>query len=210
MNCRHVIGLMSSYMDDTLPADATRAVKFHIGTCDDCYAEYVIWKESAQFFQATTMQEVSAYEPFQQSSVMQDVMTRIGKEDKWSFPMTTSVFQLSSAAKKWITTVCVLLLFVFGVVMFGAIEPDQTFTMTKEIKPQEWTAEAIVMSIDQMKAIPSNQDHISDIRHRVVASIGEPIIFPSTATSMPNFGLILAFFGILVTVVSMNWFSRTN
>lgn len=210
MKCRDVIDIIPFYMDQTLCKETARKVKFHIDTCDDCHTEYIVWKESSLFFMNEQQHlHSSPIQRKQDSSIMHQVMNRITTEEKWALPVSNKAVKLSSVTHRWISTLCVLLLLVFGVVMFGAVSDDPVVTY-KEKQADEWSVTSIVMSIDQVQAIPSENKQHSDIRHRIVANIGDSIFFEAKSHfATPNFYLVMAFLGILVTVVSMNWFSRT-
>lgn len=205
MKCSDAIHLMAGYVDQTLPNHSMNAMKFHLQICEDCHMEYVIWKESSMLFKAelepVPLPEASA------TSMVDGVMTRLAKEDKWTFPLSAHVFKLQPTVKRWVTTISVLFLLVFGVLMYGTFQHEER---SSEGDWKELTAAHVVLSIDQLKASTAiTEEQRLDIRYQIIASIGDPLSFNlKPNTFEPNVGLVSGFLGIMITVVTMSWFSR--
>lgn len=206
MRCSDAIHLMAGYVDHTLPEHSMKAMKQHLQSCQDCHMEYVIWKESSKLFD---MDLDSLTLPENQHSMVDQVMTRLAREDKWTFPITANVFHPPAALKRWLTTVSILFLLVFGVLMYGTFRSDDSSFVQRGDWKELKTAN-LILSIDQLKASTVKNDQTLDIRLQIMASIGDPLSFnhgPGYSPS-PNAGLIGGFLGIMITVVTMSWLSR--
>lgn len=208
MKCSDAIHLMAGYVEQTLPEHSMKAMKLHLQVCEDCHMEYVIWKESSVLFKnefdALPFPEISVSSP----AMVEGVMARLAKEDKWTFPISAHAFKVAPAMKRWVTTISVLILLVFGVLMYG------TFQQEDRILGAEWKAlpkANIVLSIDQLQASTSAaQEQANDMRYQIIASIGDPLNFNHALSTsfQPNASLVAGFLGIMMTVVTMSWLSR--
>jgi hypothetical protein len=208
MNCFTAMGLMSAYVDHLLPEQTARAVRFHIQVCEDCHIEYGIWKESSKLFKSD-MARIVPIDTVSRSTIADSVMARITKEEPWAFPLTKRLVSVPLSIKKYMTSLAVLFLLVFGVMMVGSFQKTPPHASTENGEWKELSSRDIVMGIEQMKASTKRQDDTRDIRYRIVASLGDPIHLESHGTPLvPGIGLIAGFFGIMVTVVGMNWLSR--
>ncbi len=207
MRCTDAIHLMAGYVDHTLPEHSMKAMKQHLQSCQDCHMEYVIWKESSKLFE---LELDSVTLPENHHSMVDNVMTRLAREDKWTFPISANVFHLPIGLKRWLTTVSILFLLVFGVLMFGTFRSDDTFLVQRGDWKELKTAN-LILSIDQLKASTTKNDQTLDIRLQIMASIGDPLSFNhgSGYSPSPNTGLVAGFLGIMITVVTMSWLSRT-
>lgn len=205
MKCSDAIHLMPGYVDQTLPAHSMKAMKFHLQICQDCQMEYIIWKESSILFE-NDFKTLSTSAAVESSGISSGVMSRLAKEEKWSFPITTSVFRLRPQTKRWVTTVSLLFILLFSVLLYGTLQPRERL----DGEWQVFNSSQVVLSLDQLKAstIEKNREPL-DLRYHIIASIGDPLNFNFYhKTSAPNAGLIGAFLGIMITVVTMSWLSR--
>ncbi|HJV46378.1 MAG TPA: zf-HC2 domain-containing protein [Bacillota bacterium] len=206
MKCITAMGLMSAYVEHVLPEQTARAVRFHIQICADCHTEYIIWKESSALFQ-TGMQHIIPVDKVSNLAMAEEIMARITKEEKRKRSVPSSLLRLLTRMKKFSTSLAVLFLLVFGVMMVGSFQKDSPSPQDQGGWKELSTAN-IVLSIDQMRASSDVEVESDDNRYRLVASIGDPLHFANAAVPMPNVGLVAGFFGIMVTVVSMSWLSR--
>lgn len=206
MRCSDAIHLMAGYVDHTLPEHSMKAMKQHLQSCQDCHMEYVIWKESSKLFE---MDLDSLTLPEIQPTMVDQVMTRLAREDKWTFPITANVFHPQVALKRWLTTVSILFMLVFGVLMFGTFRSEDGSLVQRGDWKELKTAN-LILSIDQLKASAVKTDQALDIRLQIMASIGDPLSFNHGAgfSPSPNAGLVGGFLGIMITVVTMSWLSR--
>ena len=211
MKCFDVSNLMSAYVDEKLPDTLMRKIKFHIGVCKECRREYNIWKESSEFFRDQTI-SFPIQDRDDHASAVSSVMERIEKEEKWALPITRNLFHIPSSMKRWLTSISVLFLLVFGVMMFGGFGYEAAGTDSK-VDNGEWreiASSEIILSMDQLQASPTSDIGKSNLRYKVIASLGDPLDFRHmTVIPTGNMGLVAGFFGIMVTVVSMSWLSRS-
>lgn len=207
MKCSDAIHLMAGYVEQTLPEHSMKAMKFHLQTCEDCHTEYVIWKESSLLFQNEFKTLPSVLPLLPKSNTADGVMARLAKEEKWSFPITTRVFRLCPKAKRWVTTVSLLFMLVFGVLLYGTLQPKEKLA---EDGWKQLNSSQVVLSIDQLKASTiEKKEEPLDLRYQIIASIGDPLNFNfHHKSSAPDAGLVGGFLGIMVTVVTMSWLSR--
>ncbi|RXT13925.1 anti-sigma factor [Ammoniphilus sp. CFH 90114] len=204
MRCSDAFHFMAGYVDQTLPEHSMKAMKQHLGQCQDCQMEYIIWKESSELFQM----EFSTLPVLEGApSMSEGVMARLAREDKWKFPITAHVFAISPAMKRWLTTLSILFLLVFGVLMYGTLNIEHVAKVEPgQVEWKELSSAHMVIAIDQLVA--SSEEKSSDMRYRLMASIGDPLQLDHSSYTPPNIGLVAGFLGIMVTVVTMSWLSR--
>lgn len=206
MKCSNAIHLMAGYVDQTLPEHSMKAMKLHLSQCQECQMEYIIWKESSELFQ-TDFSTLPIPETSTTTSMAEGVMARLAREDKWTFPITAHAFAVSPSAKRWLTTLSILFLLVFGVLMYGTFNLDQTANIDQgQVEWKDLSSSQMVIAIDQLVA--NTEEKSSDMRYRLMASIGDPLNLDHSSYTPPNAGLVTGFLGIMVTVVTMSWLSR--
>ncbi|RKD25728.1 hypothetical protein BEP19_01945 [Ammoniphilus oxalaticus] len=213
MRCSDAVHLMAGYVEQTLPEHSMRAMKHHLRICENCRMESVIWKESSVLFNMGFADESrpAKVDGLESSVTAEGVMARLAKEERWSFPITRRVFRLPPSMKRWVTTLSILFMLVFGLLMYATLEADRGIVVDGDW--QQLTASNVVLSIDQLSASSKQPEPAAkkDIRYHMIAGVGDPLQFNRyREATAPNVGLVGGFLGIMITVVSMSWLSRTG
>lgn len=215
MRCRDAIHLMAGYVEQTLPDHSMKAMKRHLQICSDCRVEYIIWKESNAVFKkglaSVKAEEVPERKEAGPSATVESVMDRLAKEERWSFPVTRRAFRPAPSTKRLLTTVSILFMLVFGVLMWETLRQQSNLASNDAKGWERLTASNIVLSLEQLRASEVEREvETSDIRLHIIAGFDDPLQFNRYRESVtPNAGLAGGFLGILITVVTMSWLSRT-
>ena len=137
--------------------------------------EYIIWKESSKLFQMD-FSTLSVPETAPSLSLSDGVMARLAREDKWTFPLTAHVFAISPSVKRWMTTISVIFLLVFGVLAYGTFHWEQTSASDQgQVEWKEIPSSRMVIGFDQLVASPSPKGEDTDMKYKLIASIGDPL-----------------------------------
>ncbi|GAA4708935.1 anti-sigma factor [Brevibacillus fulvus] len=213
MMCREAQELLPDYADHNLPEMTRRRFENHLAVCDGCRSEYHIWKESSEWIQLNKEQ----YAPVPTArSIVDAVMSRILSEEKWAIPIGKKVFTLTAKMRRLGISAAVVLLMLCTFTLYTNTrtdEAEEAMIMNGEI--------VAMSSISEKTPVISSNLHDADGTY-IVSS--EPLpadtaevdkvsgqIMPEeekTDVFKPKYGIILSFFGILVTVIGMSWITR--
>jgi hypothetical protein len=216
MKCDEAQELLTEYLDDQLPEVTRRRVDNHLSKCAACRAEYSIWQESNDWIQV----EKDHYTAVTAPSIVDVVMARILSEEKWAIPIGKKVFTLT-ARMRWMGASVAVILLMFCSFTFvnqsgsqndlanGSFLPSgDTFTMVASAKSAVVSASlqtddgTYVVEPQATEAKPINPNDFETTSPRLLSNNED------TESTKANHGLILSFFGILVTVLSMSWLNR--
>lgn len=216
MKCDEAQELLTEYLDDQLPEVTRRRVDNHLSKCAACRAEYSIWQESNDWIQV----EKDHYTAVTAPSIVDAVMARILSEETWAIPIGKKVFTLT-ARMRWMGASAAVILLMFcsftlvnqsgsqNDLANGSLLPSgDTFTMVASAKSAVVSASlqtddgTYVVEPQATEAKPINPNDFETTSPRLLSNNED------TESTKANHGLILSFFGILVTVLSMSWLNR--
>jgi anti-sigma factor RsiW len=215
MRCEEVQELMSDYTDNQLPEVTARRIDNHLATCYACRSEYAIWAESGNWIQAEKEQYTSVSSA---RSIVDAVMQRILSEEKWAIPIGKKVFTLTARMRRFSLSAAAILLMVCTFSLYNNTHApaDDNLVVGGEV---------VAMNVEKAPQVISSSVQSNDgtyiVESEPVSSESEPIAKSTTAsllpiegetveteTEKPKYSLILSFFGILVTVLTMSWITR--
>lgn len=211
MKCDEAQELLTEYLDEQLPEMTRRRVDHHLAKCPACRAEYSIWQESNEWIQV----EKDHYAAVAAPSIVDVVMARIMSEEKWAIPIGRKVFTIT-ARMRWMSASAAVILLMLcsfslinqtsaqGDLANGTLPQGNTFTMVASNKAQVISAS---MQTDDGTYVVEPK---ADVNEKEI-EVASPNFYTSsedTESPKANHGLILSFFGILITVLSMSWLNR--
>jgi anti-sigma factor RsiW len=204
MDCKKVIRLLPDYTEGVLPPKVEKHIEEHLAECLACQKEHSFYIDEDSLLHSPILP--AAYEHV---SVSGKVMERIMQENKWASPKPEHTREMPSSLRRMITgfafavfIACLLPLFMLGQELNEVMHPVQTDQATDTVV----SAEALPLPAG------AGQEH-TEASYGVVATFANPLPYtPSQKEQSPqvDYGLLAALFGILVTVVSMSWLSRSK
>ncbi|RNB81648.1 hypothetical protein EDM56_25370 [Brevibacillus fluminis] len=216
MKCDEAQELLTEYLDDQLPEVTRRRVDNHLGRCSACRAEYSIWQESNDWIKV----EKDHYATVSAPSIVDAVMARILSEEKWAIPIGKKVFTLT-ARMRWLSASAAVILLMIcsftlihqsgdqGDLASGSLLPvGDTLTMVASAKAP--VVSASMQTDDGTYVVEPEAQAVKAINPNDFETTSPQLLSTNedTESSKGNHGLILSFFGILITVLSMSWLNR--
>lgn len=205
MNCKTVQRVLADYMDGKLSPTQEKEVEKHLEECEACQDEHAFYIDSNQAFLHSPVLPAT----YEHLSVSDKVMERILQENKWASPAPERAREIPKPLRQWITGLAITLLlasflpvFILGKQLGEVMHPAVFDTATDMVA----SAESLRFSSEKSESVPTTQ-------YGIIASSNAPISYslpPKEQPSHVHYGLLSALFGILVTVVSMSWLSRSK
>lgn len=205
MKCNEVQELLPVYWD--LPAEDERRLQAdkHIHGCAACREEFEIWRESTELIRSTlhetNRQEIEEPAP----TISGRVMKRIYEDEPWRLPVTERVYNFSYTLRRNLTAAIAFSLALF---MFSFLY-SLIYTGPAD---DGFASESITFGIQPVASASSGQGNAID-SGLLTASIRpqEPFMFKDgLIQSYPDYLLVLSLLGLTVTLLIMNWLSRTK
>lgn len=199
MNCEQTQQAFGAYWD--LPEDDAERllVDNHLLTCESCREEFRMWEESAQLIRMFSDDN----DPI---GIMDDVnvsvMDRIYTEQSWYMPVASKSYHFSKTFRRNVTLIiaCFLAMFVVGLYHLLTGTNDASSVDMAKLTGLIETADAA------SGGNPIPESFYADVP---VASISDPIVLNIVPT-VPQYYVALSLLGIIMTLLILNWFSRTR
>ncbi|MBM7564506.1 anti-sigma factor family protein [Paenibacillus sacheonensis] len=199
MNCQDVQQSFGVYWDLAEDDSERKLVDEHLRTCETCREEFRIWEESEQLIRSFS-DDTDEIGPI--DHVNHGVMDRIYAEQSWFMPVASRSYQFSRTFRRNVTAIiaCCLAMFVVG--LFYVVTGNHGSSATDVAKLTGLIETADAASDDGI--IPAS--FYADVP---VASISDPIVLNMVPT-IPQYYVALSLLGIIMTLLILNWFSRTR
>lgn len=212
MRCEEVQDLIPEYADNQLPEITHRRVDNHIAGCDGCRSEYQIWKESGSWIQADKEQYSTVTAA---RSIVDAVMARILSEEKWAIPIGRKVFTLTARMRRIGASAAMILLMLCAFTLYSNTKADESaeaMLMNGHMVAMNTTDKAAVISSnlqDEDGTYTVQEEPLPSSNEDPAKNSAQALPIENEADSLkPKYGLILSFFGILITVIGMSWMTR--
>jgi hypothetical protein len=207
MKCDDIQELFGIYFD--LPDDDLRrkCVDEHILRCPVCAEEFEIWLESTNLIRS--MHEIPLM-PRKSTPIADKVMNRIYEDESWRIPVTDRIYQIPYKLRRNLTAIIALCLAVFVVsFLFNLVYPSHTTLTAVEASPSGFNQVASAAGVISSSEVVSESKAFSKTAlASTSALIVEPIKLSYIHT--PNYWLALSLLGLISTLLTMNWLSRTR
>lgn len=196
MRCQEAQSLLTEYSENLLPELTRKAVDHHLADCASCRSEYQIWMESSKWL--LSEKEQYTY-PSTARSIVDAVMARILSEEKWAISIGRKVFTVTARMRRMTAVAAMLFLLLCGFTLYSNSDDDRLRSGVP-IAPTKTEAIAASIEITPIEPVMEQWSETAAAVH----SIG----FNAADQQKPNYAIILSFFGIVVTVVTMGWLTR--
>lgn len=201
MKCREVQDILPDYWD--LPVDDWNRMRVdeHVKHCLSCKEDLAWWRESATMIQSLRLEEdIPLPEPGKVSS---SVMDRIYQDEGWRRPVSEKVYEIPRKARVRLMALIACCLAMFGSALIYQI----MFPESEEYA----VPTAGLMSGNALGAGEIPGFSIAGLDGITVASIGDPVVLGLTGVdSYPDYMFVLSMFGLICSLLLMNWFARTR
>jgi hypothetical protein len=200
MSCAEMKELMVNY-HEMLQSDNNRVlVDEHVKQCKECNKELSFWQESFQLIHSANLIETSDLPA--QISINKSVMDRIYAQERWRLPIVERIYAIPYALRIRIMTIFATLLTLFiGGFTYTIILPQQIASINTSITE--------VMGVKTLGSNESSEFNVVMEEGLPVASIGDPIVLAlPLVDSYPNYLLVISMFGLIGTLLLLNWFMR--
>ncbi|MBW7473427.1 zf-HC2 domain-containing protein [Paenibacillus oenotherae] len=199
MKCLEVQQSLGVYWDMS-PDDAERQeIDQHLETCESCREEFRIWEESELLIRGFSF-DGDDIAPVDELN--RDVMDRIYAEQAWFMPVASRSYQFTKSFRRNITAViaCCMAMFVCGLFYIITSSNDgsssQVVKLTGLLETANATGDNALISADFYADVP-------------VASISDPLVL-NVVPTIPQYWVALSLLGMIMTLLILNWFTRTR
>ncbi|WP_219836550.1 anti-sigma factor [Paenibacillus sp. R14(2021)] len=199
MNCQNVQQTFGAYWDLAEDDSERQAVDEHLQTCERCREEFQIWEESEQLIRFFSEDSV---ELGPVDHVNHGVMDRIYSEQSWFMPIASRRYHFTKSFRRNVTIIMAFCLAMFVVGLFYLLTSTndsssvEVAKLTGLIETANAASDNSVISADFYADVP-------------VASISDPIVL-NIVPAVPQYYVALSVLGIIMTLLILNWFSRTR
>jgi len=205
MKCDEAQCMRSEYKANLLPELTRRRLEQHLKDCPSCRAQLEDWREDSRGNPAGAA-EGPIHTP--KKSIVDAVMSRILSEEKWAIPIGRRVFTVTARMRRAGALAAMVLLVICSFVLYSHSDEEQLLT-GPIVAPTKTEVIAASIEITSEQPEPSAAPVPPDSHQVASASGGIGYDFqPEEPGMKPNYGLVLGFFGILVTVLGMSWLTR--
>ncbi len=201
MKCEQAQELFGIYWD--MPEDDRDrlALEQHMLECEACAEEFRIWEDSALM-----IRDLSQAEAIDMPSdrLSKGVMDRIYAEESWFMPVKERTYQFSNAFRRNVAAVIASCMAMFATAFFYLVfgtpstesSSEQVAKLTGLLDTANATSDAAAISVEFYSEIP-------------VASISDPLVLQVVPT-FPQYWVALSILGMIMTLLTINWLSRTR
>ncbi|SFE90908.1 hypothetical protein SAMN04487969_10939 [Paenibacillus algorifonticola] len=171
----------------------------HLLDCEHCMEQLRLWEESEELIRCIAEDDSVELPPM--DHVTRGVMDRIYAEESWLMPVTHKSYQFSPSFRRNVALVvagcmamfvCALVFFVVG--NETSTSPDQLAQLTGFMDTANASGSGLVISAEY--EVP-------------VASISDPFVL-KVVPAFPQYWVALSLLGMVMTLLLLNWLSRTR
>lgn len=200
MKCEEVQHKISLYWD--MPEDDAERIEIeaHLLECEACSEQFQFWEESEAMFDMFSETDF-AVGPAEH--VNRNVMERIYAEQSWLMPVAQKSYHFSKAFRRNLAIIIAACMAMFASALFVFLfEGDRTPTQAQVAQLSGLLDTANVSS----DALVINAGFYAEVP---VASISDPFVLKLVPT-FPQYYVALSILGIIMTLLILNWLSRTR
>jgi Predicted transmembrane transcriptional regulator (anti-sigma factor) len=175
------------------------AMEAHLLDCEHCAEQYRLWEESEEMIRK--LSEEDEVVSVQMEHVNRNVMDRIYAEQSWLLPVSQKSYHFSPAFRRNLAIILSACLAVFVCSLIFFIKGNENGT--SEQKMAQLTG-----LMDTANA--SGSDFVISAEFEVpVASVSDPFVL-QVVPSFPQYWVALSLLGVVMSLLILNWLSRTR
>ena len=199
MKCNEIQELFGDYFDLPEHDETRQAVNLHLATCPECAAELQMWEESLTLIRNTHVEDVN---PAKMAPISNKVMDRIYATESWRMPVANRIYSIPYRLRRNLTAMIAFCLALFLISFLYAATNDGV----KEATPHGFIPAASASGSGHPTSMA-----VATMSNTTLAST--TLIKPlkiGMLKSSPDYYLAMSLFGMIATLLIMNWLSRTR
>jgi anti-sigma factor RsiW len=199
MKCSEIQELLGDYFDLPEHHETRQAVNLHLASCQDCTAELQMWEESLTLIRNTHVEEVN---PAKVPPISNKVMDRIYATESWRMPVANRIYSIPFRLRRNLTAMIAFCLALF-LISFLYAATDDGF--------KEATPHGFIPAASASGTVHQTSMAVATMSNTTLASTAliKPIKIGMLKSS-PDYFLAMSLFGMIATLLIMNWLSRTR
>ncbi|WP_042162392.1 anti-sigma factor family protein [Paenibacillus gorillae] len=200
MNCEDVQHKFSMYWELSEEDPVREEMEAHLLECDHCTEQFRLWEESESLIRFMPEAEDEDHlGPI--DHVNRNVMDRIYAEQSWLMPVAQKSYHFSKSFRRNLAIVIAGCMAMFTCALIF-------FVIDYENHPSDEKMAQLTGLMDTANA--SGSGLVISAEYEVpVASISDPFVL-KVVPAFPQYWAALALLGIIITMLILNWLSRTR
>lgn len=200
MNCNETQTKFGEYWDLSEEDHDRKAIDLHLLECDACAEQFRLWEESEDLIRFLSEEEelIGPTDHLNRS-----VMERIYAEDSWLMPVPHKSYQFSKSFRRNIAIVVAACMAMFACAFFVFVFERDDGAAKMEISELSGLMDTANASGDGLVVTAGFFAEVP------VASISDPFVL-KVVPAFPQYYVALSLLGIIMTLLILNWLSRTR
>jgi hypothetical protein len=199
MNCNDAQDKFCEYWDLSEHDEDRIAIDAHLYECKTCAEEFRLWEESDDMIRFLS-EEDDSIGPTEH--VNRSVMDRIYAEQSWLMPVPHKSYHFSKSFRRNIALIIAACMAMFASAFFVFIFDNQDGASQAEIAELSGLMDTANASGDGL----ITAGFYAEVP---VASISDPFVL-KVMPAFPQYYVALSLLGIIMTLLILNWLSRTR
>ncbi|WP_424766053.1 anti-sigma factor family protein [Paenibacillus sp. sgz302251] len=200
MNCNDVQDKFGDYWELSEQDEDRKAIDLHLLECKACTEQFRIWEESEDLIRFFSEEE-ELIGPTEH--VNRNVMERIYAEQSWLMPVPHKSYQFSKSFRRNFALIVAACMAMFASAFFVFIFDSQEDAAQAQIAELTGLMDTANASGDGLTVSAGFYAEIP------VASISDPFVL-KVVPAFPQYYVALSLLGIIMTLLILNWLSRTR
>lgn len=200
MNCSDAQEKFGEYWDLSEQDEDRKAIDRHLRECKACSEQFQLWEESEEMIRFLSEEE-DMIGPTEH--VNRNVMERIYAEQSWLMPVPHKSYQFSKSFRRNFALIIAACMAMFATAFFVFVFDNQDGATKAEIADLSGIMDTANASGDGMTIKAGFYAEVP------VASISDPFVL-KVVPAFPQYYVALSLLGIIMTLLILNWLSRTR
>ncbi|MFF2482179.1 anti-sigma factor family protein [Paenibacillus sp. NPDC058071] len=201
MTCEEIQARFSVYLDLAEDDGEREEMEAHLLECEQCAEQFRLWEESESMIHllSDSAENSETFGPL--DHVNRAVMERIYAEDSWLKPVVEKSYHFSKSFRRNLAIVIAGCMAVFACALIffvtenkASTPPEQMAQLTGLMDTANVSGSSLVITADY--EVP-------------VAGVTDPFVL-QVVPSYPQYWAALSLLGIVITLLILNWLSRTR
>lgn len=200
MNCNDAQDKFGEYWDLAEHDEDRIAIDTHMQQCKSCAEQFRLWEESEEMIRFLSEDEESLG-PIEYMN--RSVMDRIYAEESWLMPVPHKSYQFSKNFRRNIALIVAACMAMFASAFFVFVFEGNSGASQAEIADLSGLMDTANASGDGLVSAAGFYAEVP------VASISDPFVL-KVMPAFPQYYVALSLLGIIMTLLILNWLSRTR
>ncbi|CAM3971190.1 hypothetical protein L1N85_04140 [Paenibacillus alkaliterrae] len=200
MNCNDAQERFGEYWDLSEQDDDRKAIDRHLLECNSCKEQFRLWEESEDMIRFLS-EEDELIGPTEH--VNRNVMERIYAEESWLMPIPHKSYQFSKSFRRNFALIVAACMAMFACAFFVFVFDNEEGASQAQVAELSGLMDTANVSGDGLVITAGIFAEVP------VASISDPFVL-KVVPAFPQYYVALSLLGIIMTLLILNWLSRTR